>query len=249
MSTFARNGNPAFNPEARQITPNIWTAITQLNALCFSHMGIDNFNNWFPESPFARTVSLLGQLSGAVAQAQGQKDAIKLVELTPGQNPGKVEMGGYMFDFTTGRSAAPASRPATPPASRPAPARAATETVTTTFLDNPFLLIIKTEPNEYYFATNGNFPFRVSTNPASDNIASAASIDQGYFQNGKWVLERRLSGDDIMTNGDLSGAAANHQSSSVIPLGSSGRWNVPFAPVGGMSSEPKIWRVRFYQYH
>jgi len=247
MSTFARNGNPAFNPEARQITPNIWTAITQLNCLCFSHMGIDNFNNWYPDSPFARTTSLLGQLSGAIAQAQGQKDAIRLIPLAPGQNPGRVEMGGYLFDFTGGRDGA-AAPPAAPPAPRPVPARAATETVTTTFLDNPFVLIIRTEPNEYYFATNSYFPFRVSTNPAGDNTASAASIDQGYFQNGQWVLVRRLSGDDFMTNTALSGAAANHQSGSLIPLGSRGRWNVPIAPAGGMTPTPAIYRVRFYQY-
>jgi hypothetical protein len=63
------------------------------------------------------------------------------------------------------------------------------------------------------------------------------------------VPAHRLSGDDLLTSGDLSGAAANHQSGSVIPLGSRGRWNIPWAPVGGISTTPTFWRVVFYQYH
>jgi hypothetical protein len=237
MQEFGRNGNPVFVPETRQDADSCWAAYTQFNALCFSHMGIDNFSNWFPDSPFARIVSLAGQTSGAIAQAQGKKDAIKLITLTPGQNPGKVEIGDYLFDFTPVSGArAAASRPATGPASR-------------SFLDNPFVLILNTAPDEYYFATNGNFPFRVSPRIPGVNIAAAATIDRGFFQNGKWILAHRLNGDDIMTSTDLTGAAANHQSGSVIPLGSRGRWNPPFAPAGGMSPTPTVWRVTFYQYH
>ena len=238
LKTFARHGNPAFNPEARQYANNLWNAFTQANALCYSHMGIDNFNNWFPDRPFARMVSFTGQLSGALAEAQGQPEAIQLITLAPGENPGKVAMGGYTFDFT----GAPRSR-----------ARVAEEpadgTDTNAFLDRPYVLILPTAPDEYYFATDGNFPFRVSPNPPGTNIASAATIDRGYFKNGRWVPAHRLSGDDLLTSGDLSGAAANHQSGSVIPLGSRGRWNIPWAPVGGISTTPTFWRVVFYQYH
>jgi hypothetical protein len=246
IQTFARNGNPAWIPETRQVADNCWNAFAQLNALCYSHMGIDNFNNWFPESPFARTVNLVGQISGAIAEAQGKKDAIKLITLAPGENPGKVEMGDYIFDFTI--AAVPRVGDTATQAPRPTPAAATTDN-TRTFLDIPFVLIINTAPNEYYFATDGNFPFRVSTRIPGANTAAAATIDRGYFNNGKWILSHRLNGDDIMTTGDLSGAAAKHQSGSIIPLGSRGRWNVPFAPVGGMSPTPTIWRVTFYQYH
>jgi hypothetical protein len=240
MQTFARNGNPAFNPETRQVADNCWNAFTKLNALCFSHMGIDNFNNWFPESPFARMCGLVGQMSGAIAEAQGKPDAIKLITLTPGENPGKIEMGDYLFDFTFPPGASPKAAAAAPPAAG-AGAR--------TFLDGPFVLIIHTASDEYYFATDGNFPFRVSTKIPGTNTVAAATIDRGYFQNGKWILAHRLNGDDILTTGDLTGAAARHQSGSVIPLGSRGRWNIPFAPLGGFSSTPTFWRVTFYQYH
>ncbi len=242
MQTFARNGNPAFNPETRQDASNCWTAFTQLNALCFSHMGIDNFNGWNPESDFARMFGFVGQLSGAIAEAQGKKDAIKLITLAQGQNPGKVEMGNYLFDFTSASGPRGGGRGA-------APARPAARAGTGTFLDNPFVLILNTAPDEYYFATDGNFPFRVSPKNPGANTAAAATIDRGYFNNGKWILSHRLNGDDILTAGDLSGAAANHQSGTVVPLGSRGRWNVPFASPGGTSPAPTFWRVTFYQYH
>jgi hypothetical protein len=242
MTDFARNGNPAFNPEARQVAQNIWIAFTQLKALCYSHMGIDNFNNWFPESPFARMVSLFGQISGAIAEAQGKNDAIRLIELMPGQNPGKVEMGDYIFDFTPNSVLLTVSDSA-------APSVPAAGTAARTFLDNPFVLIIHTAPDEYYFATNGNFPFRVSPRIQGDNITTASTVDRGYFRNGKWILSHRLNGDDIMLTYDLSGAANDHQSGTIVPLGSRGRWNTPWAPVGGMSHNPTIWRVTFYQYH
>jgi hypothetical protein len=251
MQTFARNGNPAFTPEMRQDWDNYWTAFTQLDALCVSHMGIDNFDAIPPEGPFSRTVSLVGQLSGAIAEAQGKKDSIKLIELEAGQNPGVVEAGDYLFDFTSvpaARTDAVARRPAAasrPRAAATRPAGAAARC----FLDRPFLVIINTAPNEYYFATNGNFPFRVFTKVPGAKIAAPASVDRGYFNNGKWIASHRLNGDDIRAIDDLSGAAAVHWSGTLVPLGSRGRWNVPFAPVGGMSPAPTVWRVRFYQYH
>ncbi len=244
LQSFAQSGNPAFNPETRQDSNNCWAAFTQLNALCYSPFGIDNLS---PDSPFARTYGFVSSLSGAIAEAQGKKDAIKLVTFNQGQTPGKIEMGNYTFDFTPaagrgrGGAARGGSAAATAPASRPAAGPAALA-----FLDNPFVLIINTAPDEYYFATNGNYPFRVSANVPGENITAPATIDRGYFQNGKWIMAHRLNGDDLMGLGyDLSGAAANNQAGTQIPLG---RGRGPAAPVDGIAAPPTIFRVRFYHY-
>jgi hypothetical protein len=240
MRTFARNGNPAFTPETGENWNNCWTAFTQLNALCVSHMGIDDFNVK-PEGPFTRTYALLSQISGAIAEAQGKKDSIKLLTLEQGQKPGSVEVGNYLFDFTqipAGRAAPVATRPAA--AAWPSPAAGAAARC---FLDGPFVLIINTAPDEYYFATNGSFPFRVFTKEPGTNIAAPASVDRGYFLDGKWVLSHRYNGDDIRPIDDLSGAAANHHSGTLVPLGARRR------AAAGTPSEPTVWRVRFYQYH
>jgi hypothetical protein len=238
IDDYARNGNPAWN------------------LLCFSPFGIDNLN---PDSNFAKAYGFIDSISGAIAEAQGKPNAIKLITLQPGENPGKVEMGNYVFDFTPppasggrGRGAragagagAGGAAPAADDASPPAPA--ANDAGRLAFLDAPFVLIINTGPDEYYFATNGNFPFIVSPKAPGDMTAAPATIDKGHFKNGAWVLSHRYNGDDIMGRGyDISGAAANHLSGSQVPLGNShGRGAA--APTDGAAA-PVVFRVTFYQY-
>lgn len=247
VQTFARSGNPAFIPETRQHGENCWAAFTQLNALCYSPFGIDSLS---PDSPFARTYGLVGGLSGAIAEAQGKKDAIRLITLAPDENPGKVEMGDFVFDFTPapgprrgggGPASAGAAATAADTVSRPGYAAGAIP-----FMDAPFVLIVQTAPTEYYFATYGSYPLRVSPKTPG-TIAAPASIDRGGFVNGRWVLSRRLNGDDIMGRGyDLSDAAANGQPGTQIPLGVRRRTAGPAAE--GATAPPTILRVRFYRY-
>jgi hypothetical protein len=259
LHNYARNGNPAWNPETSQNSMNCWTAFTELNALCYSPFGVDDLS---PTSPLSRTYGLINSVSGAIAQAQGKPDAIKLLKLEPGENPGKVEMGNYVFDFTpaadqrqrgggAGRGAQASATPATqsaaaidaPPGRMRDPGLA--------FLNNPFILIIHTSPDEYYFVTNGDHPFVVSLKSPSNDTAAPATIDRGYFKDGKWILVHRYNGDDIMGRGyDISAAAANHQSGTEIPLGyprdrSEGAGSSPAAEI----ASPVVFRVTFYQYH
>jgi len=246
IQEFARNGNPAFNPETRQDANACWHAFTELNLLCFSPFGIDGLS---PDSAFARSYGFMSSISGAIADAQGQQDAIKLINIEPGQNPGKVEMGRYIFDFTPvpgrrgggGAAAAPAAE-----------AAAESDPGLLSFLDTPFVLIINTAPDEYYFATNGSYPFRVSPNNIPDaKIAAAATIDRGAFKNGLWVTQRRHNGDDIMRGGyDVSAAAAENQPGTVIPLGPQRRRGPPAVEETSGSPPPAhVMRIRFYHYN
>jgi hypothetical protein len=255
IQTYARNGNPAFNPETEQNANTCWNAFTELNLLCFSPFGIDELS---PDSPFARSYGFISSVSGAIAEAQGRQDAIKLIKLGPGQNPGKIEMGRYLFDFTPvggqragGGEAAP-NATTTPAATTAAGGGGRRGAVPLSFLDTPFVLIINTAPDEYYFAANGSFPFRVSPNniPGA-NIAAAASIDRGAFKDGLWVTQRRLNGDDIMRGGyDVSAAASNHQDGTVIPLGPQGRPGGRSAAAAGETPAPPpaVMRIEFYHY-
>ncbi len=245
IRTFARRGNPAFNPETRADGNLCWTAFTQLNVLCYSPFGIDDLS---PDDPFAQAYGLIGGLSGAIAEAQGRPDAIRLITLEQGGHPGRVEMGDYVFDF----SLTPARRRG---GAETGPAQTAETTAMGTrpggagalaFLAAPFVLMINTAPHEYYFATNGGYSFRVSPRTGG-GIAATASIDRGAFVNGHWVRSRRLNGDDIMRCGyDVSGAAARNQAGTLIPVGDGGR-NVPPSETGA-PTPPTITRVRFYRY-
>ena len=244
IQTFTRSGNPAFNPETRMDATLCWKAFTELNVLCYSPFGIDNQN---AESSFMQAYRFIGRLSGAIAEAQGKKNAIRLITLEKDEHPGRLEMGEYIFDFTNsqvlrrgGIKTDSAIADTTAIASR------SVDTGELSFLKATFMLVINTSPDEYYFATNGNFSFRVSLQN-SGAIAAAASIDRGAFINGKWVRSRRLNGDDIMRGGyDVSGAAANKQAGSLIPLGS--RQNAP-TNESDLQVQPSVTRVRFYRYH
>ena len=270
IKRFARGGNPAFNPECRQDANNAWMGFTELNLLCSSPFGIDSLS---PDSAFARAYGFINSVSGAIAEAQNRKDAIKLITLEPGQNPGKVEMGRYVFDFTpppvqrragegaagvapavapvagAAKASAVAAAPATAPAAQAAAAGGRRDaSVGLSFLNSPFVLIINTGPDEYYFASNGSYPFQVSPNniPGA-NIAAAATIDRGGFRNGAWVTQRRLNGDDIMGRGyDVSAAAADNHSGAQIPLGSSRGRGAAGAASG--TQPPTVLRVTFYTY-
>jgi hypothetical protein len=189
---------------------------------------------------------LIGNLSGAIAEAQGKKDAIRLITFEPDGHPGKVEMGEYIFDFMIspvrrrGGDSVPA--PAADTASRQVNPF---DTGILSFLEAPFLVIINTFPDEYYFDTNGNYSFRVSPK-SGGNIAATSLIERGAFINGQWVSSGRLNDDDIMRGGyDISGAAANRLPGTLIPVGS-GR-NAPL-PTGSVPAPPMVTRVRLYRY-
>jgi hypothetical protein len=244
IQTFARNGNPAFNPETRMDANLCWKAFTELNVLCYSPFGIDNLD---PSGPFAQAYGLISGLSGAIAEVQGKKNAISLITPKPGTDPGRVESGDYIFDFTLSavRSRGANSDQASVNDTTARVSRPANQGILK-FFEAPFLLIINTSPNEYYFATNGSYSFRVSPR-SGGGIAATASIDKGRYVNGQWIRSRRLNGDDIMRGGyDVSGAAANNQAGTVIPLG--GGRNMP-ADNSGTPVPPAITRVRLYHYH
>ena len=121
---------------------------------------------------------------------------IKLIKLepAPARNPGKIEMGRHLFDSTPvgggrgwwrrSRFNANDNHAGRDNRSGSGGRRGA---VPLSFLDTPFVLIINTAPDEYYFAANGSFPFRVSPNniPGA-NIAAAAIIERGAFR--KWPV-------------------------------------------------------------
>ena len=260
IQTYSRNGNPAWNPETGQNANNAWMGFTQLKLLCFSPMGVDGRLNATSEDPFVRSYGFLNSISGAIAEAQGKPDAIKLIELEPGQNPGKVEMGRYIFDFTPvagtrGGPAAGERAGAAAPATRPG-AQAAPQSegrgaiVGLSFLDKPFLLIINTAPDEYYFATNASFPFvALPNNIPNARVAAPAIMERGAFKNGVWVMQRRANGDDIMGRGyDVSAAANNNLPGSQIPLGVRGRGGRGAGAGDTTPQPPTVMRVTFYHY-
>ena len=261
IKTYSRNGNPAWNPETGLNANNAWLGFSQLKLLCFSPFGVDGSRNVTSDDTFVRSYGFLNSISGAIAEAQGKPDAIKLIELEPGQNPGKVAMGRYIFDFTPvagtrGGAAGEAPRVMSPAqgsggsagGTQPAPqAGGRGGSVGLSFLDKPFVLIVNTAPNEYYFATNASFPFVAMPNDIPNaRVAAPGIMERGAFKNGVWAMQRRVNGDDIMGRGyDVSAESNLNLPGSQIPLGARGRGT----GAGTTTPQPpSVMRVVFYQY-
>ena len=89
-------------------------------------------------------------------------------------------------------------------------------------------------PTENEYVISG-YDIKVTFTPTSSGptIAGLASVETGKFENGKWVVERKLSGDDVLLNYNLSAAADANQSGSGLQFRGFNR---------------KIQRVKLYRY-
>ena len=172
---YSRNGNPLFIPETRADAANAFYAIGQLDAQMFSPFGIER--QTASDNALTKAYEVLAQLAPVILEHQG-KGTMKAVVVEPGP-PQKVQLGNYVFDLAVGRgwrAAQPAS-------------------------GHGYAILIQTAPDEFWVAgADLNIRF-ASTLPAAP-LASLAAVEEGRFENGTWVVERHLAGDDTGMGGD-----------------------------------------------
>ena len=95
-----------------------------------------------------------------------------------------------------------------------------------------YALVVAAGPNEYFVAgTDVQVTFTPRT--PGPEIAGLATVEAGRFENGQWIPNRQLSGDDVVLDYDLAGAAARNQSGSGLIFGADG---------------PTVQRVTLYRY-
>ncbi|HSW51548.1 MAG TPA: DUF5597 domain-containing protein, partial [Bryobacteraceae bacterium] len=154
------------------------------DAQMFSPFGIERVAG--AETPLARAYNVLGQLTPLIVEHQG-KGAMKAVIVEAGAAPQKVQIGDYVFDFAMGRGWGATQ---TPPGGRggQAPARG-------------YALVIKVGPDEYWVA-GVSLNVRFASTRADTPLASLAAVEEGRFEEGRWVIGRRLAGDDTGQGGD-----------------------------------------------
>ncbi len=204
-TTYSRNGNPLFIPETRGDPANAFYAFGQLNAQMFSPFGIEVRVS--DEGPFAKAYGVLGQLAPLILEHQ-ENGTIKAVMVEPGSAPQKVQLGNYVFDAAMGRGWG-----APPPVPPPAPAAPGGQPVKSTagvpVTTNPFgpppakgyAIMIQTGPDDFYVA-GSNLNIKLASTIGDKPMASLASVQEGHFENGAWVVQRHLAGDDIGMGGD-----------------------------------------------
>lgn len=168
---YDRAGNPLFIPETQggaQGAANVFYAVGRHNAMGFSPFGIDP-NPDRPQDELGASYDVLSQLAPLILKHQGTGSMTAF--LLDKERPSvKVELGGYELDVSV-------------------------DSIFGYTAEKGYGLIIATGPDEFLGAGKG---FRVSFTPKTPGppLAGLGPIEEGVYLGGKWVVGRRLAGDE-----------------------------------------------------
>lgn len=213
LAAYSRNENPVFIPESMagaKGVANAFYAVGQLNAIGYSPFGIESRETDPENGAFSKGYAVLEQLSPMILehQAKNQTAGVWLTKAKPTQ---KVQLGGYILDFNLR-------------ANRRNPALSA---------EQGYAIAIATGADQFIIAgTDTEVIFSPQTTDKGD-FAGLATVEEGTFNNGRWIAGRLLNGDEVQLRYDFSVAAQTNQSAAGLRFGTNG---------------PTIQRVKLYRY-
>ena len=180
---YNRADNALFIPEANYGSggaANAFFAVGEAGAIGYSPFAIDSAAASGPNNELARSYDVLAQLAPAIFEQrpQGNVAAVLLEELSRAQ---RIRLGGYTFEIAGDQGTPPlfGEAPASPPPPGP----------------RPYGIFVAVGPDEFYMAGVGlSITFR--PNGEGPPTAGLASVEEGRFMDGRWVVGRVLGGDD-----------------------------------------------------
>jgi hypothetical protein len=214
IAMYTRSDNTLFIPESRaddKGAANAFYAIAQHKAIGYSPFGIEDRVNDPVNGPLPKAYETLQQLAPEILAAQS-KGTIAGIWLNQSKQKKQIELGGYSLDVQMRRYRRMSVADVVP--------------------ETGYGLVIAVAPDEFIIAGKD---IQISFAPLSDGPAYVGytSVEEGVYQNGKWVAGRRLNGDDIMLNYHIAEEAAVKRTGSVIRLQGDG---------------PKILHVKLYRF-
>ena len=247
---YSRSGNPLFVPEcAGDIhgAANAFYAIGQYKAVGYSSMGIGELQRLtafragdagpqvptdVENLPLPQAYATLTQLAPMVLEAQ-TKGTISAVWLNKDKPDTDVHLGGYVLHATLGgwgrRNVSDV----------PIGFNGNTLKGLDVVPDIPgYAIFMSTGPDEYLM-TGDNVQVTFTPDTPGPEFVGLAEQDAGHFENGKWVHQRFLAGDDSTLRKDFANAVAMGQSGFGVRLFS--QPHLSFA-------ERAIQRVKVYRY-
>jgi hypothetical protein len=105
-------------------------------------------------------------------------------------------------------------------------------TPTTSGTGDGYAIIINSKPDEYIIY-GSNIQVSFSPNTPGPAIAAIASLDEGKYENGRWIQGRRLNGDDIMLYYNLAEKALENKTGTGLKF---------------RNGNESIQRVKLYRY-
>lgn len=214
LKEFSRSGNPIFIPECRGDVAKALYAFGEYDALGFAPFGFDGPQNG-GYGVSAEEMEQLGQCYGILSgmdqmiMANYGSDRMRGLLVTDENPSPSIEMGDYVLTATSsvrnrtsinyGQGAENLAAENAALASRnlqSAPSGA---------------LVIQSGPEEFFIVgINVNFRFTLRDQKTTKGFNSVGTdlIEEGTFQNGKWVPERNLNGDENRVS--IIGVGAEH---------------------------------------
>ena len=187
---YARSNNPLLIPEARDQVGNLFWAFGNYGALAWSPFGVEDLDRNGQVSQAYKLLSgMLPQL--AEWQRAGKAKGLLVVD---GEKPQPALLGGYQITLVKGRGGADA-----PSSADKAALLAGGVSLTSRSMPEdtrPFAIVINSAPDEFIFiGANGSPSF--SVNSAGPSRVAISAMDEGRYENGKWVPGRRINGDEL----------------------------------------------------
>jgi hypothetical protein len=189
IQRYRHEGTPVFVPEARiETSPlNALYAYGQAGAFGFSAFGIDSIEvsseTTGARPAISQTYGALKDLTDLLipAQAAGKTRALILHADSP-RPMQTVSLGGYLFESTLARSW---------------PAKALLE-------EDGAMTVIESAPNEFYITGRG-LTVSIFRDPDTDaRVAGIGNIEEVSKTSDRWVVNRRLNGDQSNQGRQLS---------------------------------------------
>ena len=168
---YTRRGNLLFIPEMRrteECAQNFFYALGQHEALGTSPFAIDSIENP-AESALSKSYSVLRQIAPLVLAHQGQDTMIGF-HLDEEHSSIIRELGDYELEITLDQGFGMRGK-------------------------YGYGLIISSGPHAF---TGAGYGFQVSFRPKTSGpaLVGIAAVDEGEFSQGKWIVMRRLNGDE-----------------------------------------------------
>jgi hypothetical protein len=211
---YTRNNNPLFIPESRAGEAGagqLFYAIGKHKAIGYSPFGIERIFAADENEPVSRAYKILSGFAPVILEAQ-KNGTITSVLLKQEKNPAEeVVLGDYKMMIELSRNWRSSATPGS---------------------GEGYGIIINSGPDEYIIY-GSNIQISFSPNTPGPAIAAIARLDEGKFENGKWIQGRRLNGDDIMLYYNLAEKALENKTGTGLRFG---------------SDDENLQRVKLYRY-
>ena len=171
---YVRSGNALFIPEARASLPNLFWAIGHEATLGYSPFGIEDLQDFKALGAAYKTLAGLAPL---LLKQQAEGKVMAVVEGNESSVAAFAKATGLSVRFNDKPAAvvAPEAGFSVKPVKDP----------------RGFALVIRTAPDEFVIAGSGVV--------VSSAKARLGTVDEGRFEDGKWVPGRRLNGDETFS--------------------------------------------------